>query len=260
MSEHSAASLPFGQKHYFLIRRLHSLSGIVPIGVFLFFHLVTNATIIAPAEAPGAEFQRSVERIHSLGALLVPVEVAFIFVPLLFHGLLGVQIWLTSKSNTQHYPYGANVRYTFQRVTGLIALVFIIYHVWHMHWLGKPLGGGAFDGHAAAASAAAAIQASWWITPVYAVGVLCAVYHFANGIWTALITWGITIRPESQRVSGYICAAAGIFLAIVGLGALGGFAAFRAPTEHRTTTVAAPVDGASTATLADHGGESGGTR
>ena len=34
----------FLDKHYFLLRRLHSLTGIVPIGIFLLAHLTTNSS------------------------------------------------------------------------------------------------------------------------------------------------------------------------------------------------------------------------
>lgn len=229
--EHGAAAEPSADKYYFLIRRLHSLTGLVPVGVFLVIHLSTNATVLAPGPA-GSEFQRSVERIHSLGPLLVPVEIVGIFLPLLFHSLLGFQIIFTSAPNAQQYRYGSNVRYSLQRITGVIAFVFIFYHVWQMHWLGGGLGGGNFRVHddaggaVAAMTTAATIQAAWWIAPIYAVGIVSAVYHLANGIWTSLITWGITIRPRAQRTAGYVCAAFGVVLSLVGLGALSGFRTF----------------------------------
>ncbi len=215
------------------------------MGAFLCIHLLTNASILGAGD--GSEFQKSVERIHALGPLLVPVEIAFIFVPLLFHALLGVQIWLTSQPNTQHYRYGRNIRYTLQRITGIIAFLFIIYHVWQMHWFGAGLGGGRFALHdaagnpAAAVSTAAAIQAGWWIAPLYAIGIVASVFHLANGVWTSLITWGITIRPRTQQVSAYFCAAFGVVLALVGLGALSGFRTFpvatpASGTQHAATT------------------------
>lgn len=230
-TRHTASDHP-ADKYYFLVRRLHSLSGLIPLGVFLCFHLLANSTVLAPADVPGGEFQRSVERIHALGPFVVPVEIIGIFVPLLFHALLGFQIWFTSQPNAQYYRYGGNYRYTLQRVTGVVAFLFILFHVWQLHWLGAPLGGGRFAVHneagapIAAVTTAKALQAAWWVAPVYAIGILCAVFHLANGVWTSLITWGITIRPQSQRVAGYACAALGLVLAIVGLGALSGFRTF----------------------------------
>lgn len=229
-------------KYHFLIRRLHSLSGIVPVGVFLCVHLLTNSTILAPG-APGAEFQKAVERIHALGPLLVPVEIVGIFIPLAFHLIVGVMIVLTGKSNTGQYSYADNWRYTLQRTSGVIAVFFIGYHLYQLHWLGKPFGGGAFELHGADGSAtgavttAATLQAAWYIAPLYAIGIIASVFHFANGIWTSLITWGITIRPKSQRIAGYACAAFGLVLGAIGLGALSGFRTFKvdgsaAPVVH----------------------------
>ncbi len=231
MAAQQSDSLPFSEKHYFLIRRLHSLTGLVPVGVFLSFHLLANVTVLAPGQ-PGAEFQKSIERIHALGPLLVPVEIVFIFLPLLFHALMGLVIWFTAAPNAQHYRYGPNIRYTMQRITGGIAFVFIFYHVWHMHWLGAPLGGGNFALHdesgapAAAVTTARAMQSAMWVAPFYVIGVVACVYHLAHGIWTSLITWGITIRPQTQRVSAYVCAVFGVVLTLVGVGAVSGFRTF----------------------------------
>jgi len=234
-------AIAFTDKYYFLIRRLHSLSGIVPVGAFLCVHLLANASILAAKD--GSEFQTSVDRIHALGPFLVPVEIAFIFLPLAFHAIVGVGIWLTASSNAQHYRYGSNVRYTLQRMTGMLAAAFIVYHIWQMHWFGEPFGGGMFDDHDAANSAATVLQSAVWINIVYALGVTVCVFHFANGIWTSLITWGITIRPRTQQVSGYICATFGVVLTLVGLGALWGFGTF--PVE-KTTQHAANTEAAAT--------------
>jgi len=226
----SNPSSRFSERHHFLIRRLHSLSGIIPIGAFLCFHLLANSMVLAGRN--GAEFQTAVERIHLLGPLLIPVEFAFIFLPLLFHAVVGIWIAVSATPNAQQYAYGANIRFTLQRLTGYIAVAFIVYHVWQMHWLGAKLGGGEFELHdetgapRAAITTAQAIQASWWIAPVYFIGVAACVYHLANGIWTALITWGITIKPRSQQVAGYFCAAFGVVVFLLGTGALSGFRTF----------------------------------
>jgi succinate dehydrogenase / fumarate reductase cytochrome b subunit len=205
-------------KRHFQLRKLHSLTGIVPVGVFLAVHLVTNASILGGPEV----FQARVNSIHALGPLLPFVEVFGILLPIAFHALIGVQIWRTSANNAPAYPYAANVRYHFQRVTGILALAFILYHLWHMHWLGSPFGGARFVAESphAAVSAGKAIQASLWTAPLYAVGILAACYHFANGIWTFLISWGITVGPNAQRKAGYLCAAVGVGLALAGLASL----------------------------------------
>lgn len=225
--EHNSTGEDAGRRHYFLLRRLHSLAGIVPVGVFVIFHLTVNSTILLGGE----KFQFCVNTIHLLdeAGILKPVEVLTIFLPLLFHAVLGVVIVVNGTPNASVYRYGGNVRYTLQRTTGLIAFVFIMFHVWQMHWLGGigPLGGGEFEVDKAAKSAADALQSSGMWKWVYAVGVTATVFHLANGIWTALITWGITIGRRSQRIAGYACTAFGIVLLLVGLGAVYGFQTYK---------------------------------
>ncbi len=224
----TSTSRPFLARHEFLIRRLHSVTGLVPVGAFLTVHLLANASVL---ESPSA-FQRIVYQIHSLGNLLPVVEWAFIFLPILFHGLLGIAIILSGSMNTTRYPYASNVRYMLQRVTGVIAFVFILWHVFHMHgwfhaetWLehvAEPLGGHRFRAYNAPSTLNAAMLASPVIPVLYAVGVLSSVYHFANGLWTMGITWGVWTSPAAQRRATRLCGAAGLLLAIVGMSALYG--------------------------------------
>ncbi len=198
----------------------------MPVGAFLCIHLSVNATIVAGPPA----FQFAVDQIHNLDKLgiLKVVEVLFIFAPIVFHAALGVVIWLSGKPNLAAYRYGGNYRYVAQRITGIVAAVFIVTHLWHIHWIIP--GGPGFDPHAAPETAAAALR-PLWTGPVYAIGVLCAVFHLANGIWTFLITWGITIRPSSQRVSGYVCGVIGVVLALFGLSSLYTFKNMDASTQ-----------------------------
>ena len=119
----------FLARHEFLIRRLHSLSGLIPVGAFMVVHLATNASVLDGA----ATFQRNVYSIHGLGILLPLVEWLFIFMPLIFHALIGVIIIRGGLVNSGTYHYSSNVRYTLQRATGMIAFAFIFWHVFHMH-------------------------------------------------------------------------------------------------------------------------------
>jgi succinate dehydrogenase / fumarate reductase cytochrome b subunit len=231
-------------RYEFVIRRVHSLTGLVPIGGYLCFHLATNAAII---DGP-ATYQRRADQIHLLGpTTLFFLEWGLIFLPILFHGLIGMIIVTRGKRNLAHYHYRENFRYTLQRGTGVIAFVFILWHVFHMHgWLrfdwweqyvAKPLGGAQFDPENAPATAAAVIQASRIVMAAYVVGVLASVYHFANGLWTMGITWGIWTSPHAQRWANIPCAALGIALAVVGVGALVGMDRVEVPTEAAQTEI-----------------------
>jgi succinate dehydrogenase / fumarate reductase cytochrome b subunit len=223
----TVAPTSFFQRHEFLIRRLHSLSGLIPVGAYMIVHLIVNASLL---NGPGT-FQSNVNQIHSLGKLLPLVEWSFIFLPIIFHAVVGVWIVATGKSNTSVYRYSANWRYTLQRITGVIAIFFIFFHVFHLHgwfhgdwWkssVSEPLGMGQFRAYNAASSLAMAMSGYVW--PVfYLVGITASVFHLANGIWTMGITWGVWITPKAQRNASMACGIGGVLLLLVGISALGG--------------------------------------
>ncbi len=221
------SSLPLLVRHEFLIRRLHSISGLVPIGAYMVLHLVTNASVLS---GPGT-FQANVYKIHSLGVLLPFIEWGGIFLPILFHAVVGMMIVVGMVPNTSSYPYMANWRYTLQRWTGVIAFAFIMWHVSHMRgwfhselwttYVSEPLGGANFRPYDAASTAGLALQ-NVAVVVLYAIGILSCVYHLANGIWATGITWGVWTSPAAQRRALSVCGAFGIVLAMVGLGALWG--------------------------------------
>lgn len=246
-SPQAAARGSFLERNEFLLRRLHSLSGIVPVGAYMVVHLLTNASVL---DSP-ATFQRSVYSIHSLGAALPVVEWVFIFLPLLYHAIYGVLITRGALPNSSTYKYTSNVRYTLQRATGMIAFLFIFWHVFHMHgwfhadaWMhnvAEPLGGGKFRAYNATSTAAEAMQMSAVVPILYAIGVLSCVFHLANGIWTFGITWGLWVTPAAQRWATAACLAFGIGLAAVSMGALSGFA-FKYRGEENIAKIRAEED------------------
>src|SRR5438270_2876032 len=144
----------FFGRHQFLIYRLFSLAGLIPVGAYLIVHLLTNATILNGA----ATYQSQVDRIHALGILLPIVEWVFIFLPILFHALIGFVIISGAMPNAAAYPYNGNIRYTLQRATGMIAFAFILWHVIQMHKMGAGLGGGRFDAEAASSTVAIVLK------------------------------------------------------------------------------------------------------
>ncbi len=226
--EKSSNSQSFLARNEFLIRRLHSLSGLVPVGAYMTIHLLTNSSILASSQ----KFQSLVYQIHALGPALPLVEWGFIFLPLIFHAVIGVVIVKGGMPNTSSYNYTSNVRYVLQRASGMIAFVFIFWHVFHMHgwfhfdwWIegvAEPLGGHKFRPYSAGSTAAAAL-ASPIVKLLYAVGVLSCVFHLANGLWTMGITWGLWVSPAAQRRANWLAIAFGVFLSFVSMGALTGF-------------------------------------
>jgi succinate dehydrogenase / fumarate reductase, cytochrome b subunit len=223
----TSQSVDFFTKHEFLIRRLHSLSGLVPVGAYMVVHLLVNASILNGA----GSFQQFVNQIHSLGKILPIVEWGFIFLPIIFHAVFGVWIIYSGKSNVGQYKYTSNWRYSMQRWTGMIAIVFIFMHVFHLHgwfhgdwWsanVAEPLGMANFRPYNAASTLATALSGYVW-PAFYFLGVVACVFHLANGIWTMGITWGVWVSPRSQRNVSIVCAGAGVLLLAVGLSALVG--------------------------------------
>lgn len=217
-------------RNHFLLRRLHSLSGIVPVGAFLMIHLFTNSLAWWPEK-----YNEEVFWIHRLPFVLV-IESIFIFLPIAFHAIYGVAIARTGRSNASQYPYMDNWRYTLQRVTAWIALVFIIVHLAHFrlaHWFGGPTYMGTADPFGATQEGfyISWIGASWMIYAFYVVGTVASVYHFCNGIATFCITWGITVGDVSRKRVAIGTAALGVLLTGWGMLSLAGIKWRTSPFE-----------------------------
>lgn len=228
----------FLARHDFLLRRLHSLSGLIPVGAYMVVHLLTNASVLNSVQT----FQNSVYAIHSLGKVLWIVEWVFIFIPILFHAIFGVFLIRQAQPNHSTYRYTNNVRYSLQRATGMIAFAFIVWHVFHMHgwfhfaaWaeMAESLNGARFRPYNAASTAGAALQGSIIVQILYAVGVLSCVFHLANGIWTLGITWGLWVTPAAMRWANYLSAGFGILLAIVAISAQYGMMTVNVPEAEK---------------------------
>jgi len=217
------ASTSFFTRHEFTIRRLHSLTGIVPLGAYMVVHLTTNASLLNNVET----FQRAVYAIHALGRALPIVEWGLIFAPLLFHAIIGVWIAKTGHSNSGNYKFPSNRRYKWQRITGLIAFVYLMMHVLHLHgwvhfspWvrLGEQFGFAQFRAYNAASTLAVAMNSIFW-QAFYLVGVWACVFHLANGLWTAGITWGLWISASAQQRALKVCTAFGLVMMVIGTSA-----------------------------------------
>ena len=117
------------------LRRLHSLSGIVPVGAFLFEHiLISNSTAISGPDA----YAKQVAFLGGL-PLVFFLELFGIWLPIAFHALYGFYIWYRGEGNTVEYPWTGNWMYTLQRWTGGIAFFYIVWHTYTMRFTGTDL-------------------------------------------------------------------------------------------------------------------------
>jgi succinate dehydrogenase / fumarate reductase cytochrome b subunit len=209
---HEAPSATCGATH-FLLRRLHSLTGIL-FGGYLVVHLLVNATLVQGYQHD--IYQEQVDKIHSL-PLLPAVEWIFIYLPILYHTIYGIWIVATGQPNVGNYNYGKNWAYFFQRVSAVILIGFIAFHVLAFKNAFGLAGRFAFDPEHATASAATHFGVSPWVTwVVYPIGILAGTFHLANGFWTAAITWGLTVSKHAQRRWGMVCI--GLFVLTFGCG------------------------------------------
>jgi len=205
-------------RSHFPLRRLHSLAGIIPIGVFLIEHLLTNSLVFLK-DGP-AKFNEQVHWLHNLHYLLW-LEILFIFLPLAFHGCYGIVIAWQARLNPGRYRYADNWRYTLQRVTAWIVVVFILVHLAHFrfaHWFGGQPYPGTPDPFALTQNGFLNLLLPVWVWGiVYMVGLAAAVFHFCNGIVTFCITWGIAVSVNSRKRMTVVAGAAFAVLMIWGL-------------------------------------------
>jgi succinate dehydrogenase / fumarate reductase cytochrome b subunit len=228
-----------GQGHSFLLRKLHSLSGIVPIGDFLIEHILSNFEALKGPAAYAAQ----VKFLNSLPLVRV-LEWGFIFIPLAYHAFYGLYIALRGKSNVIYYPWAGNWLYVVQRWTGYIAFVYIIQHVLRQRFLGVSL-----PEHPGAAFHKVQVELSNpWMLAVYVIAMLAVCFHFSYGIWLFCAKWGITPGEKARRRFSYVCTALFVILAVLGLASLYAFVgpnyknapADVAPATRLVQSVAAP--------------------
>jgi len=202
------------QQGSFWARRIHSLSGVVPIGAFLVQHLFENSY----ATQGAAAYNERVLKIQEL-PYLIWLEVFVIFLPILFHAVYGTYIAWQAKYNVAAYPMLRNWMFTLQRLTGVILFFYIGIHVYETRFqvfFDESLKYRFFEHMKELLSSPAYFG-------LYLAGVLSAAFHFANGLWTFGIVWGITAGRQAQRLSSYACAGLGLILAGMGVTSLLGF-------------------------------------
>lgn len=208
---------------HFLLRKLHQLTGVLPLGVFLLEHFYTNSKAmgsVAAGKSGEQLFNEAVADLQSIPYILF-VEVLGIFLPLIYHAVYGLIITYEGRPNVVAYDYGRNWMYFFQRVTGVILFFFITFHVLNFRFGMIPgLNEINLAEHPDRAFAIVSGEFRiWWIMFIYVIGIVSTTFHFANGLWLFLVDWGITIGQRAQRLSGYLCAALGVALTVVGINA-----------------------------------------
>ncbi|WP_110953487.1 succinate dehydrogenase [Anaerosinus massiliensis] len=200
----------------FYVRRLHSLCGIVPVGFFLIEHIFTISSVLGGASSFDAAVARLALIPHDI---MIFMEIFFIAIPFLFHGIYGAIIAMQAKNNPQQYGYVRNWQFYFQRITAWYTIVFLLWHVGYLRIMMK--GSGVEINYA--------LMNNYLSNPIvfvlYTVGMVAAVYHFTNGLFTFTMTWGIAKGPRAQAMFNKAALALCVLLSVIGVVSLTRFIA-----------------------------------
>jgi succinate dehydrogenase / fumarate reductase cytochrome b subunit len=198
---------------HFFWRKLHSLLGIIPLGVFLFIHLFINSFALNGKDA----FDVAAGFMMKLPYIVV-IEIVVIFIPLLFHMIYGIAISFSWDANLARYPKKSNLMYFFQRATGVMAIIFVFAHVYGTTYQIRYV-----NDQEVSFEFMKFLLSNPFTLLFYVIGLASVIFHFANGIWNFMITWGITAGRKSQEIMGWVCLIVGLGLFAMGCNALAAF-------------------------------------
>lgn len=187
-------------KTYYVTRKVHSLTGIVPLGMYLMMHLFLNSFVLLGR----GSFADAVTLLHRIPYLPV-LEWGMIYIPLGIHAVLGLVMIFEARYNTIKYGYSRNWWFWFQRLSAVVVLLFIAWHVWSTRVqlaLGNVTTQGFYE------ILRAQFQDPVWLT-VYVLGITAASLHFGNGLWGFLVSWGALNTRRSQKAFAGACVAFG---------------------------------------------------
>ena len=187
----------------YLLRKLHSLTGIIPVGAFLAEHFWSNSSVLVSAS-------KYDEVSHDLQTIPFRpfVEWGFIFLPMLYHGVYGIYIWLRGDSNVSSYPWVKNWLYALQRYSGLIAFVYIGWHLYTERWL--------THGRSTYENVVKDLSNPYFLA-FMVIGVVASSFHLGVGIWNFLCKWGLAATAQAQRAAGRLGVLAALLFSLVGL-------------------------------------------
>ncbi|HEY4531869.1 MAG TPA: succinate dehydrogenase cytochrome b558 subunit [Kurthia sp.] len=193
----------------FYWRRLHSLLGLIPVGLFVTMHLLINYSATNGEES----FNKASGLMESIPFLPI-VEWVVIYIPLMFHAFYCVYIAFTAKPNLNRFGTTRNWFFMMQRVTGIFLVIFIAWHIFQTR-LQKTINGAEID-----YNLVADIVSNPGMLAFYIVGIIATTFHLANGIWSFLVSWGLIQSPKSQKVTTYITMIFFVLLSVVGVMAI----------------------------------------
>jgi succinate dehydrogenase / fumarate reductase cytochrome b subunit len=176
-----------------LARKLHSLSGVVPLGAFLLFHLWISTSLGGSRDV----YDRQVGFLHG-GPVLGFLEVVLVILPLLYHAVYGVM--RSFQPREPDHGYVTDVMVTLQRASGIVVLVFVAVHVWEFrvqtwtHGLAVPSYSTKLVEHLSSTQSGIPFVALG-----YLVGIAATIFHLVSGLSAFCTTWGYATTFAARR-------------------------------------------------------------
>ena len=200
---------------HFLLRRLHSLLGLLPVGGFLMFHLWENSQ----SRFGAAHYNEQVVGWLQGLNYLVLLELFVIALPLLFHAGYGLLVIGGSRPEPLRYRFLHNRLYLLQRISGVGVLLFLLLHVgWtRIYGIWQPAVRADMFAHMQG------LLSDPLILTLYVTGLLLAVFHLCYGLWTMAISWGLTTTAAAQGRWFLVMSVLAVLLAAMGLQGVWGF-------------------------------------
>ena len=229
-------------------RKLHAAVGLW-LTLFLGVHLAIAVTGLRPGQ-----YQGTVDLLHRSLAYLPGAVLLLIFLPILVQA--GSGLFLITKEGLKYdkksCDRGGKLRFFLQRWSGLAIVAYLLVHVGNMRgWLplAHPWQGAGTSSLFGPASAEAvafshtAFAFRPWNSPaansitiaLLLVGILGAIFHAANGAWSGAILWKVVTTERGKAWFGFLCAALGIALLV--MGALAWYAFTLSPNVHAALAV-----------------------
>jgi succinate dehydrogenase/fumarate reductase cytochrome b subunit len=210
-SAESSESAPAGRHATFVLRRLHSVLGVVPLGAFVVVHLSAMGRAMWGRGAFGPALADFTPRRMLAEALVLGV-------PLLIHAGLGVSIAVHARPNVARYPSSPNWRHVLVPLSGVVTLLFLVVHVWQTRVqlaLGRTDSTSFHTDFAALLSSTGFGGVPWWAIG-YLLGVGAVAYHLASGVVGFASSFGLVRSLAGVKRLEIACAVCGAVLFLIG--------------------------------------------
>ncbi|MDB4940595.1 MAG: Succinate dehydrogenase cytochrome b558 subunit [Labilithrix sp.] len=170
--------------------RLFSLSGVLPLGVFVLLHVFFGATTLL---ASAHDLLLGVLHRPGINGVMTFLEVVLVLLPLLFHAGYGIVRSLSRQSAGEPHAYGNDLMRALERVSGVVVLAFVVWHVWQTR---VPTLTGRLGPHGYATALTAQLSTTNagipWTAFGYLVGIAATLFHLVNGVPSFCATWNVS--------------------------------------------------------------------